>query len=76
MNRTSLFLDARTLADLKRVARRRNVSMAMLIREAVSAYLAEPATEARLPSIAGRFSSGRKNTSANVDKLLWRNPHK
>ena len=76
MNRTSLFLDSRTLADLKRAARRRNVSMATLVREAVSAYLTEPASEARLPSIAGRFSSGRKNTSANVDKLLWSNPHK
>jgi hypothetical protein len=41
-----------------------------------SAYLTEPAPKGRVPSIAGRFSSGRKNTSTNVDKLFRRNPHK
>jgi hypothetical protein len=76
MKRTSLFLDPRTLADLKRAARQRNVSVASLVREAVTSYLAEPSAEARVPSIAGRFSSGHRNTSARVDDLLWRNPHK
>jgi hypothetical protein len=75
MKRTSLFLDAKILRDLKSAADRRNVSVASLVREAIARYLAEPSGAARLPSVAGRFSSGKKNTSARVDELLWRDPH-
>lgn len=75
MKRTSLFLDAKILQDLKRVAARRQVSVATLVREALARYLAEPAAEARLPSITGRFSSGQKDTSSRIDELLWRDPH-
>lgn len=75
MKRTSLFLDEKLLRDLKRAADRQNVSVASLVREAVSKYLAEPASAARLPSVTGRFSSGKKDTSSRTDELLWRNPH-
>lgn len=75
MQRTSLFLDADILRDLKRAAERRQVSVASLVREAVSRYLAEPAAAPRLPSVAGRFSSGKSNTSERAEKLLWRDPH-
>jgi len=75
MERTSLFLDAKILQDLKRAAGRRQVSVASLVREAISRYLAEPASAARLPSVTGRFSSGKTNTSGRTDKLLWRDPH-
>ena len=75
MKRTSLFLDAKTLRDLKSAADRRKVSVASLVREAIARYLAEPAGATRLPSVAGRFSSGKKNTSARVDDLLWHDPH-
>lgn len=75
MKRTSLFLDSTILRNLKRAAERRQVSVASLVREAISRYLAEPAAPARLPSVTGRFSSGKKNTSARTDELLWRDPH-
>jgi hypothetical protein len=75
MKRTSLFLDAKILRDLKSAADRRKVSVASLVREAIARYLAEPAGAVRLPSVTGRFSSGKKNTSARVDDLLWRDPH-
>lgn len=75
MKRTSLFLDATILRDLKRAAERRQVSVASLVREAIARYLAEPAGASRLPSVAGRFSSGKRNTSERVDELLWRDPH-
>jgi len=75
MKRTSLFLDARILRDLRRAAERRQVSVASLVREAIARYLAEPAEASRLPSVAGRFSSGKRNTSERVDDLLWRDPH-
>ena len=75
MKRTSLFLDNKILRDLKTAADRRKVSVASLVREAISRYLAEPTAAARLPSVTGRFSSGKKNTSARIDELLWRDPH-
>lgn len=75
MKRTSVFLDERLLVGLKRVARRDGVSVASLIRESVSVYLAEPRTSARVPSIAGRFASGGHDTAERVDDLLWRDPH-
>jgi hypothetical protein len=75
MRRTSLFLDAKILRDLKTAADRRKVSVASLVREAIARYLSEPTGAARLPSVTGRFSSGKKNTSTRVDDLLWRDPH-
>ena len=75
MRRTTLFLDEQLLKRAQRVARKREVSFATLVREALSAYLAEPRRGADLPSVAGRFSSGQTETSARVDDLLWREPH-
>lgn len=75
MKRTSLFLDDKLLETLRRAADKRGVSVASLVREAVSAYLAPPRGAARVPSIAGKFSSGKTDTSERVDELLWRDPH-
>lgn len=75
MKRTSLFLDSKILRDLKSAADQRKVSVASLVREAIARYLAEPTVAARLPSLTGRFSSGKKKTSARIDELLWRDPH-
>jgi Ribbon-helix-helix protein, copG family len=75
MKRTSLFLDAKILDSLKRAARREQVSVASLVREAITWYLAEPAAAARLPSVTGRFTSGMGDTAERADELLWRDPH-
>jgi hypothetical protein len=75
MKRTSLFLDEDLMKGLKRVATQRGVSVATLVREAVAAYLA-PSGAGSVPSIAGRFASGRSDTSDRVDELLWTDPHK
>jgi Ribbon-helix-helix protein, copG family len=75
MKRTSLFIDAKTLRDLRHAADRRKVSVASLVREALARYLAEPAAEGRLPSVTGRFFSGKKDTSNRIDELLWSDPH-
>ncbi|MEO5567111.1 MAG: CopG family transcriptional regulator [Gemmatimonadaceae bacterium] len=75
MKRTSLFLDDKLLEALRRAAGRRGVSVASLVREAVAAYLAPRAAGSGLPTIAGRFSSGKSDTSERVDDLLWTNPH-
>lgn len=77
MKRTSLFLDEQLLRQLKRVAARRGVSFATVVREAMAAYVAAPMTSGgTLPSVAGKFSSGRTDTSTRVDELLWKDPHK
>lgn len=75
MKRTSLFLDSKILQALKRAAHREQVSVASIVREAISRYLAEPSVGARLPSVAGRFSSGMGDTAGRTDELLWRDPH-
>ncbi len=75
MKRTTVFLDENTLARAQRHARRAGVSFATLVREALTEYLARPRSATALPSITGKFASGDKATSANVDDLLWQHPH-
>ena len=75
MKRTSLFLDEQLLKNLKRAADRKGVSVASLVREAVSHYLQAPEEAGFLPSIAGRFSSGAHDTASKPDEYLWRDPN-
>ncbi|MEO8193778.1 MAG: CopG family transcriptional regulator [Gemmatimonadales bacterium] len=75
MKRTSLFLDDKLLRALKRAASRNGVSVAAIVREAVSRYLAAPAEAGNVPSIAARFASGFSDTSERAEDLLWRDPH-
>lgn len=74
MKRTTIFLEDKLLREAKRLAQRRGLSFAMVVREAVAAYVARPQT-GTLPSIAGQFSSGRGDASVRVDELLWKDPH-
>ena len=75
MKRTSLFLDEKLLERLRRLADRRGVSTAHLVREAVAAYLAGNAAAAKVPAIAGQFASGMSDGAEGVDELLWSDPH-
>ena len=76
MRRTTIFLDPDLLQRAQEEAQREGKSFAGLVREAVAAYLdREPVGGRRLPSIAGRFSSGRSDTSERADELLWHDPH-
>lgn len=75
MHRTTVLLDDKLQRRLQRLAERRGVSFASVVREALAQYVTRPGTPSALPSIAGRFSSGQADTSARVDELLWRNPH-
>jgi len=76
MKRTSVFLEERTLQELRRVALRQGVSAATLVREAVNRYLEAPRGAVGLPSVAGRFASSHDDTADAVDALLWRDPHR
>jgi predicted transcriptional regulator len=75
MRRTTIFLDDKLLRQLKRLAQRRGVSFASVVREAMATYVAEPASAGAVPSVAGRFASDSADTSARVDDLLWKEPH-
>lgn len=75
MRRTTVFLDDKLLRRAKRLAERDGVSFAMLVREALSRYIAQPRLAGGVPSVAGQFSSGRTDTAEKVDELLWRDPH-
>ncbi len=74
MKRTTIFLDDALLKALKRIAARRNVSFATVVREAMAAYVTEPAA-AGVPEIAGQFASGTDDTASRAHELLWRGPH-
>ena len=75
MKRTTMFIDEALLKRLQRIAQRKGVSYATLVREALAQYLADPRVDGTLPSVAGRFASGETDTSERVDDLLWRDPH-
>jgi len=75
MKRTTVFLDDALLRALKRLAARRQVSFATVVREAASAYVAAPGLANAMPSVAGRFASGRTDTASRAHELLWQDPH-
>ena len=75
MKRTTIFLDDALLRALKRLAARRAVSFATVVREAAAAYVAAPAPVHAVPSVAGRFASGTTDTASRADELLWKEPH-
>ena len=60
----------------RRYATRHGKSFAQVVREAVAAYLVEGGSmKGKLPSLAGKFASGRSDISEQVDDLLWNDPH-
>lgn len=75
MKRTTIFLPEHTLRQLQLAARRKQVSTALLIREAVTRYLDTPDAIGQVPSLAGKFASGTRDTSERTDELLWDDPH-
>ncbi len=76
MKRTTIFADERLLNRARKIAERRGMSFARLVRDALEQYIATPQAAGRLPSIAGKFSSGKADTSKRVDELLWTDVHR
>ncbi|MFB3852837.1 MAG: CopG family transcriptional regulator [Vicinamibacterales bacterium] len=67
--KTTLYLDGSDYRRLKRVAARRRVPSAQLVREAVAEYVARHDT-VRAPRSIGAFSSGRGNVGERAEELL------
>ncbi len=74
MKRSSFFLDEQVLEALARMARRRGVSLATVVREAAAEYVAR-APRRPLPSVVGQYRSGRSDLAERSEELLWSDPH-
>jgi len=76
MIRTQIQLTEKQSKSIKKIAYARKVSMAMVIREGMEAYLqyATPVSseerQQRALSISGRFHSKHRNLAANHDQYL------
>jgi hypothetical protein len=67
--KTTLYLDGADYRRLKRVAARRKVAPAQLVREAVAEYVLKHDTS-RAPRSVGAFASGRHDLSERAEELL------
>ncbi len=67
--KTTVYLDALSYRELKRVARLRGWSTASVVREAVLEYAAKHAVRAR-PRTVGGFASGKGTLSERAEDLL------
>ena len=68
MKRTTIYLDPELEVRLKLEVQRRKQPMAMLVREAVEAYLS--GSSAGGPPGAGAFASGRRDTAERAEDVL------
>jgi predicted transcriptional regulator len=69
MDKTTLYLDSDDYRRLKRVALRRGVAPAALVREAIADFVARHDT-ARAPRSIGAVRSGRTDLSERAEALL------
>jgi len=69
MDKTTLYLDGNDYRRLKRVAARKRVAPAQLVREAVAEYVVRHDTT-RLARSVGAFRSGRTDLSERAEDLL------
>jgi plasmid stability protein len=72
MKRTTIFLTEALERELQLQAAREGRSTASVVREALSAYVAQRRGPGTLPSFAGAFSSGRSDTAERHEELLFR----
>ncbi len=72
MKRTTIFADENMLDSLKEIARREDVSIAEVIRQALNRYIADRQSNKRLPSTLGIGQSGKKDVAEHFEELLWK----
>ncbi len=69
MDKTTLYLDSENYRRLKRVAYRRRVAPAVLVREAIADYVARHDT-VRLARSVGSARSGRSDIGERAEEFL------
>jgi hypothetical protein len=70
MLRTTVSIPDELGVVLNREARRRNISVSSLVRDALGAYLGLGGTEPRQLPIAALGRSGRRHTARDAEKIL------
>ena len=68
MKRTTMFFPEALEAELQAYARGENKPVASVVREAISAYLAQNRKPFTLPAIVGKYASGRSDVSERIDR--------
>jgi hypothetical protein len=68
MKRTTMFFPEALEAELRAYARGENKPVAWVVREAVSAYLAQNGKPFALPAIVGKYASGRSDLSERINR--------
>lgn len=71
MKRTTIFADETTLETLKHIAEEEGISIAEVIREAMSKFIAQRKGERKKISILGIGQSGRNDIAERCEELLW-----
>jgi hypothetical protein len=77
MKRTTIFVPEALERDLQLYARREGKPAAAVVRDALTAYLAQSRSAVELPSFAGAFDSGAADTAERHEEILFRrlSPH-
>jgi predicted transcriptional regulator len=70
MRRTTIFADEEVLDALLAMARRRGVSVAQIMREALGDYVSRQQGKRRRLSLAGIGRSGRRDIAERAEELL------
>lgn len=71
MIRTPVSLDAALYREAKRVAKRRGVSVAELVRQGLRSVVAQEAEPGPWMQYVGRFSSEDDRTSESIDEVVY-----
>ncbi len=77
MKRTTIFVPETLERDLQLYARQHGKAVALVVREAVEAYLLAHRPVVRMPSFAGVGASGRSDVAETHEALLFKelDPH-
>ena len=71
MKRTTIFVPESLERDLQLYAIREGKPTAAIVREALAEYIARRRPAGRLPSFTAAFASGRRDTAARHEELLF-----
>jgi hypothetical protein len=71
MKRTTIFVPEALERDLQLYARQNGKPAALVVREAIAAYLVDRRPAVRLPSFAGVGASGRADVAEKHESLLF-----
>lgn len=71
MKRTTIFANEDLMYEIEQLSRKKKVSAASLIREALEAYVRKESAHKGF-SFVGIGKSGRRDVSERADELLWK----